>query len=135
MAEDSRVRIAQEFFQQYFGGDVARARELLDEQAVYRVPGAHRPAGEFVGADAVAGHLRQFRALIADPVDVLQWEDWMAGVDYVSGLASIHLQREGMELDFELVVVVRVTDAGKIREILAFYNDEADLDRLFADQA
>jgi ketosteroid isomerase-like protein len=135
MTEDSRLRVTQEFFQQYFAGEVGRARELLDEHVVYRVPGAHRPSGDFVGIDAVTKHLSEFRSLLESPVDVLQWKDWMAGVDYVAGLASIHLQREGMNLDLELVIVVRVSDEGKLREIQAFFNDQADFDLLFADQA
>jgi len=134
MTEDSRIRIAQEFFQRYIGGDAARARELLDEDVVYHVPGSHKPAGEYVGVSSVIDHFRDFRALIESPVDVLQWEDWMAGVDYVAGLASIHVQRAGMELNFRMVMVVRVTEEGKIREIEAFNDHQGDFDRLFADQ-
>ena len=135
MTEDSRIRVAQQFFQRYFSGDVTRARDLLDDQVVFHVPGRHKPAGDFVGIDAVTNHLNEFGALLESPVDVLQWEDWMAGVDYVAGLASIHLQREAMNLDFHLVMVVKVSEAGKIREIQAFFNDQADFDRLFADEA
>ena len=40
-----------------------------------------------------------------------------------------------MNLEFQLVMVVRVSDDGKIREIEAFFNDQADFDRLFADEA
>jgi ketosteroid isomerase-like protein len=133
MAEDSRLQVAQEFFQRYFSGDVPKAREFLDEHVVYRVPGGHRPAGDFVGIDAVAAHLHEFSTLLQSPIDLLQWEDWMAGVDYVAGLASVHLQREGVNLDLELVMVVRVSDEGKIREMQAFFNDQGDFDRFFAD--
>jgi ketosteroid isomerase-like protein len=134
MAEDSRIQVAQEFFQRYFSGDVARASELLDDQVVYRVPGLRKPAGVFVGAEAVVRHIRNFLALLESPVDVLKWEDWMAGADYVAGLASIHLQREGVNIEPRLVWVVTVAK-GKIREIEIFYNDEPAIDRLFADEA
>jgi ketosteroid isomerase-like protein len=134
MTEDSRIRIAQEFFQRYFGGEVTRARDLLDEQVVYHVPGSHKPAGAFVGIDAVTDHLNEFRALLQSPVDLLQWEDWMAGVNYVAGLASVHLQRQAMNLEVQLVMVVKVSEGGKIREIQAFFNDQADFERLFADE-
>jgi uncharacterized protein len=133
MAEDSRIRVAQEFFQRYLGGDVTRASALLDDQVVYHVPGSHRPAGVFTGAEAVVNHIRDLLALIESPIDVLQWQDWMAGVDYVAGLASIHLQRKGVNVGLRIVWVLRVEE-GKIREIEAFYNDEAAIDRLFADE-
>jgi ketosteroid isomerase-like protein len=133
MAEDARVRVAQEFFQRYFSGDVDRARELLGEDVVYRAPGSHRLSGVFTGTEAVVEHLREFLVVQESPIDVLKWEDWMAGVDYVAALVSVHLQREGIYLEFRLVIVVLVSDAGKIREIDLFYDDQAGFERLFAD--
>jgi ketosteroid isomerase-like protein len=132
---DSRVTVAEEFFQKLFGGEVAAARDLLDHQVVDVVPGTHAPSGVFRGAQAVAAHLSTFLRLTGDPIDVLEWEDWMAGVDNVAGLAKIHLQREGQQHDFRVIFLVTVTEDNglqRISRIESFYSDQAAFDRFFS---
>ncbi len=132
---DSRVTVAADFFQKLFGGNVDAACELLDPQVVDVVPGTHAPSGTFRGARAVAAHLSTFLRLTDDPIDVLQWEDWMAGVDNVAGLAKIHLQREGQEHDFRVIFLVSVTERDgqdRISRIESFYSDQAAFDRFFS---
>jgi ketosteroid isomerase-like protein len=132
---DSRVTLAEEFFQKFFGGDVSAACELLDPQVVDVVPGTHEASGVFQGVQAVAGHLSTFLRLTEDPIDVLQWEDWMAGVDNVAGLAKIHLQREGQQHDFRVIFLVTVTEHDGLRRISrleSFYSDQAAFDRFFS---
>jgi ketosteroid isomerase-like protein len=132
---DSRVTVAADFFQKFFGGNVAAACDMLDPQVVDVVPGAHAPSGVFQGAQAVAAHLSTFLRLTEDPIDVLKWEDWLAGVDNVAGLAKIHLQRAGQQHDFRVIFLVSVTgDAGRqrISRIESFYSDQAAFDRFFS---
>jgi ketosteroid isomerase-like protein len=132
---DSRVTVAQEFFQKFFGGDVSAACDLLDPQVVDVVPGTHAPSGVFQGAQAVAAHLSTFLRLTEDPIDVLKWEDWMAGVDNVAALAKIHLQREGQQHDFRVIFLVAVTEREgslRIARIESFYSDQAAFDRFFS---
>jgi ketosteroid isomerase-like protein len=132
---DSRITVAQDFFQKVFGGDVSAACDLLDPQVVDIVPGASAPSGVFRGVQAVAAHLSNLLRLTEDPIDVLKWEDWMAGVDNVAGLANIHLQREGQQHDFRVIFLVSVTDDGgeqRISRIESFYRDQAALDRFFS---
>jgi ketosteroid isomerase-like protein len=132
---DSRVTVAQEFFQKFFGGDVSAACELLDPHVVDVVPGTHALSGVFQGARAVAAHLSTFLRLTEDPIDVLKWEDWMAGVDNVAALAQIHLQREGQQHDFRVIFLVALTehDGGlRISRIESFYSDQAAFDRFFS---
>ena len=132
---DSRVTVVQEFFQKFFGGNVSAACDLLDPHVVDVVPGTHAPSGVFQGAQAVAAHLSTFLRLTEDPVDVLQWEDWMAGVDNVAGLAKIHLQREGQRHDFRVIFLVSVSEGGGrqlISRIESFYSDQAAFDRFFS---
>ncbi|HWF17487.1 MAG TPA: nuclear transport factor 2 family protein [Acidimicrobiales bacterium] len=129
--------VAEDFFQRFFGGDVSAACELLDPQVVDVVPGTHVPSGVFQGAQAVAAHLSTFLRLTEDPVDVLQWEDWMAGVDNVAGLARIHLQRAGQQHEFRVVFLVSVTEhdgRSRISRIESFYSDTAAFDRFFSVQ-
>jgi ketosteroid isomerase-like protein len=132
---DSRVSVAQNFFQKLFGGDISAACELLDPEVVDVVPGSHPPSGVFKGVQAVARHLSAFLQLTEDPIDVLKWEDWMAGVDNVAGLAKIHLQREAQEHDFRVIFLVTVgEDHGRqlISRIESFYSDQEAFNRFFA---
>jgi ketosteroid isomerase-like protein len=133
--QDSRVTVAEDFFQNFFGGNVSAASDLLDPQVVEVVPETHAPSGVFQGVQAVAAHLSTFLRLTEDPIDVLEWEDWMAGVDNVAGLAKIHLQREGQQHDFRVIFLVSVTeDDGRhrISRIESFYSDQAAFDRFFS---
>jgi ketosteroid isomerase-like protein len=132
---DSRVTVAVDFFQKFFGGDVPGACELLAPDVVEVVPGTRPPSGVFRGVQAVAAHLSTFLRLTEDPVDVLKWEDWMAGVDHVVGLATIHLQREGQQHDFRVIFLVSVNEADgrhRISRIESFYSDQAAFDRFFS---
>jgi ketosteroid isomerase-like protein len=135
--QDSRITVAQEFFQRFFGGNVAAACELLDPEVEYVVPGAHPASGVFQGVEAVKEHLSTLLQLTEEPIDVLQWEDWMAGVDNVAGLAKIHLQREGQQHGFRVIFLVSVTEGDRhhrISRIEAFFSDQAALDRFFSVQ-
>lgn len=132
---DTRVTVAQDFFQKLFGGDVSAARDLLDPQVVDVVPGSHPPSGVFEGVEAVTRHLSTFLRLTEDPIDVLKWEDWLAGIDNVAGLAKIHLQREGQVHDFRVIFLVTVAeDDGRhrISRIESFYSDQEAFNRFFA---
>jgi ketosteroid isomerase-like protein len=132
---DSRVTVAADFFRDLFGGNVAAARDLLDPQVVDVVPGAHGPSGVLQGAEAVAAHLSTLLQLTEDPIDVLEWDDWMAGVDNVAGLAKIHLQRAGQQHDFRVIFLVSVTEGSgprRISRIESFFSDQAALERFFS---
>jgi ketosteroid isomerase-like protein len=135
--QDPRVRVAADFFQKIFAGNVSAASDLLDPQVVDVVPGQSAPAGVFNGVKAVAKHLSTFLQLTEDPIDVLKWEDWLAGIDNVAGLAKIHLQREGQQHDFRVIFLVSVTENDglhRISRIESFYSDQAAFDRFFSVQ-
>jgi ketosteroid isomerase-like protein len=134
---DSRITVAEDFFQKLFGGDVSAAYDLLDPEVVDVVPGTHAASGVFQGVQAVATHLSTFLRLTEDPIDLLQWEDWMAGVDNVAGLAKIHMQREGQQHDFRVIFLLSVTDnhgPHRISKIESFFSDQAALDRFLSVQ-
>jgi ketosteroid isomerase-like protein len=135
---DSRVTLAEDFFQKAFGGDVSAACKLLDPQVVEVVPGTRAPSGVFRGVQAVAAHLSTFLRLTEDPIDVLQWEDWLSGIDNVAGLAKIHLQRQGEQHDFRVIFLVTVIEDDarqRISRIESFYSDQAAFDRFFSVQS
>jgi ketosteroid isomerase-like protein len=131
----SRVTVAENFFREAFGGNVSAACDLLDSHVVEVVPGTRSPSGVFQGVQAVAAHISTFLRLTEDPIDVVEWEDWMAGVDDVAGLAKIHLQREGQQHDFQVIFLVSVNEEDgrdRISRIESFYSDQAAFDRFFS---
>jgi ketosteroid isomerase-like protein len=133
--QDPRVTLAEEFFEKLFGGNVAAACDLLDPEVVDVVPGRRPPSGVFHGVQAVAAHLSTFLQLTEDPIDLLQWEDWLAGVDNVAGLAKIHLQRLGQSHDFRVIFLLTVNEHDerhRISRIESFYSDQAAFDRFFS---
>jgi ketosteroid isomerase-like protein len=132
MTSDTRIAAAQEFFQRSFHGDVSSAMELLDEKVTYHVPGVHQLSGNFEGPEAVAQHLARLLQLTNGTVNVLQWEDWMLGVNHVAALNRMSVQHRGAVQSFRSVFVVEVAEGAKIRRIDIFFADQAQADRFFS---
>jgi ketosteroid isomerase-like protein len=132
MTSDMRVEAAQEFFQKSFRGEVSSAIELLDEKVSYHVPGSHQASGLFEGPEAVAEHLGKLLRLTNRTVNVLQWEDWMVGVNHVAALAHMRVQSRGAVYTFRAVYLIAMTDDAKIRRIEIFFDDQAAAERFFS---
>jgi len=132
MPTDTRIATAQEFFQRSFSGDVSSAIEFLDEQVSYYVPGTHQLSGRFEGPEAVAQHLGKLLQLTSGTVDVLQWEDWMLGVNHVAALTHMSVQHRGAIYTFRGVFVITIADDAKIRRIEIFFEDQAAAERFFS---
>jgi ketosteroid isomerase-like protein len=132
MTTDTRIAAAQEFFQRSFSGDVSSAIEFLDEKASYHVPGANQLAGDFEGREAVAQHLSKLLELTSRTVNVLQWEDWMLGVNHVAALTHMSVQHRGALETFRAVYVLTVDEDAKIKRIEVFFEDQAAVDRFFS---
>lgn len=123
--------MAQAFFRQFIRGDVSSAATLLHEKATYWVPGSHQPSGCFAGRDAVAGHLSAVLDLTNRTVNVLQWEDWMAGVTEVAGVVHLGVQRPGRAERFKAVFLLAVDEAGLITQMEMFFSDPDSAGRFF----
>ncbi len=132
MTTDSRIAAAQEFFQRSFQGDVSSAMELLDEKVTYHVPGGHQLSGDFDGPEAVAQHLGKLLQLTNGTVNVLQWEDWMLGVNHVAALTRMTVQHRGAVQTFRAVFVLEIAEGAKIRRIDIFFADQAQAERFFS---
>lgn len=132
MTSDSRIAAAQDFFQKSFRGDISSAAELLEEDVTYDVPGSHQVSGHFEGREQVARHLTELLHLTKGTVNVLQWEDWLAGVSHVAALTRMHVQRQGASHTFRCVYLVAMSEAGKIRHIELFFSDPAAAERFFS---
>jgi len=132
MVNDSRMAAAQQFFEKSFRGEVSSAIELLDEEVSYQIAGLHQAAGHFEGREAVAQHWGALLKLTERTLDVLQWEDWMAGSSHVAALAHMSVQRPGAILDFRTVYLIEMTEDAKIRRIEMFFDDQAAVENFFS---
>lgn len=132
MASDTRIATTQEFFQRSFQGDASAAVELLDENVTYHVPGSHQLAGQFEGREAVAQHLGTLHRVTSGTVDVLQWEDWMLGVNHVAVLGHMSVQHRGAVHPFRAIFLVTIAEDSKIRRIEVFFADQAAAERFFS---
>ena len=88
---DDRLALVQTFFIRYFGGHIDEALLLLEPTVVYHVPGTDQLAGDFVGPNAVAKHLRRFLELTGDAIDVLSWDDWLIGTTDIAGRGALSI--------------------------------------------
>lgn len=132
MTRDTPSAVAQDFFQLCFRGDLSAAVELLDPRVSYRVPGSHRLAGTFEGPEAVARHVEELLQLTHHTVDVLQWEDWMTGVNYLAGLVNVRVERDRAIDTLRVIFLLNLSSDNEIRRIEVFFSDQAKVERLFA---
>jgi ketosteroid isomerase-like protein len=129
---DDRLALVQTFFTRYFGGDVDGALTLVEPTVVYHVPGRDALAGDFVGPNAVAAHLKKFLALTGNAIDVLSWDDWLVGTIDIAGVVRVHLQRPGRVQEFRFVFLVKVSQNAKIDRVECFYSDPEAFQRFFS---
>lgn len=123
--------VAQDFFEKCFRGDISSAVELLDPEVTYRVPGSHQLAGTFEDPRAVASHVGELLQQTQHSVDVLQWEDWMIGVNNLAGLVNLRVQRHGAIDTFTGIFLVTMSKDDKITRIELFFRDQAEVERFF----
>lgn len=135
MKSDSRIAAAQDFFQKSFRGDISSAMELLEEDVSYYVPGSHQLSGHFEGREQTARHLTELLRLTKGTVNVLQWEDWLAGVSHVAALTRIRIQRQGALHTFTCIYLLGMSEAGKVSRIEMFFSDQAAFERFFSPAA
>jgi len=128
---DRSSAVAQDFFEKCFHGDVAAAAELLDPKVSFHVPGSHQLAGTFEGPQAVTEHVEELLQQTHHSVDVLQWEDWMVGVNDLAGLVKLRVQREGSIGIVRAVFLLAMSREGRIKRIELFFSNLAEVERLF----
>jgi len=131
VTSDMPSAVAQDFFQRCFRGHVSSAVELLDPRVTYRVPGSHELAGTFEGPQEVASHVERFLRMTSSPVDVLQWEDWMIGVNNLAGLVKVRAQRQGMVETIRAIFLVTMSAHATISGVELFFDDQARVERFF----
>jgi hypothetical protein len=128
---DDRLALVRTFFQHYFGGRVDEAVALLEPDVQIHLPGRARIAGDFVGPDAVAAHLKTFLQMTEDPINVLGYDDWLVGSVYIGGIVRLELQRPGRSDKFRIVYLVQVSENLKIARVEVFYDNPDVFERFF----
>ena len=132
MTSANQTAVAQDFFQKSYSGDVAGAVKLLDPKVSYHVPGTHKLAGEFEGPDAVAQHVKDLLAFTHDRIDIIQWEDWLVGVDHIAAVLHMRLQRPGARESERMIYLIKMSDDDRIRKIEIFFGDPDAAQRFFS---
>jgi hypothetical protein len=76
--------------------------------------------------------LEQLLRLTNRTLNVLQWEDWLVGVDHLAALVRIGIQRPGAIGTFRALFLLAMSDDEKIRRIEVFYSDQARAENFFS---
>lgn len=132
MDADKQISLVQQFFEECFHGNVAEAAKVLDPDVVYHVPGSHKLAGDFRGPEAAARHVSELRELTGDRVDVVQWEDWLVGINHIAGVVRVRMQKRSQIEQLRAVYLLAMTDDAKIRRIEIFFADQLAAERFLA---
>lgn len=131
---DPRVSLVERFLALSFRGQLDEAVTLLAPDATYHIPGSHYPAGTVTGAHQVASHMQEFLEFTHHTVDVLEWEDWMSGVNSVGGLAHMRFRGTGTVHSLRAVYMARFSaDSSTIGSIEMFFGNFSEAERLFTE--
>jgi ketosteroid isomerase-like protein len=129
MTSDARIATAKEFFEKSFRGEVPM--ELLEEDVIYDVAGVHQLMGHFEGREAVAQHMSKLRQLTHETVNVLQWEDWLVGVNHVCGFARMGFHLDAVDETLSVIFLITMSEDDKIRQIEVFFSNLAAAEHFF----
>lgn len=132
MADDKRIDTLREFLQRFFRGDLPGALSLFHEDVRYRIPGQTFLSGEFRSRDQVSRHLQEFKQFTNGTGDIVKWEDWLVGLEYVAAVTTTHMQHPGSLMTCRSVFVAAFSEDGLIEDFEVFFSDERALERFAA---
>lgn len=132
MAGEEWISIVEDFFQKCFRDEIEQAVALLDPEVTYDVSGSHPRAGHFRGPTEVAKHMSDLLELTHRTLNVLQWEDWLVGVNHLAALVHLRLQRTGAVHTARVIILVGMSREDKIRSVEVFFADPVAANRVFS---
>ena len=109
------VELARRGFAAFAAGDRATIEALVDDEAVWRIPGRSDLAGEHSGRDAILAMLRQTTVRTGGSYRAV-FEAALADDDRVVALYRAQGERPGRSLDIRQLLVIRIAD-GRWAEI------------------
>lgn len=118
--------------QQYFRGDLAGVLALAHEEIDYRVPGRSLLSGHFRGKDEVSRHLQEYQRFTNGTSDVVKWEDWLVGLQFVAAVTVLHLQQPSAHMTSRGVCLAAFSEEGLITHFEVLFTDERAIERFAA---
>jgi hypothetical protein len=125
MGAQEDMTILRRGYEAFNAGDMDTFKEILAEDAVWRIGGTGGLSGEKRGRDAILGYFGELGSRSNGSIKV-NVEDLALGDRYAIGIHTTHAQRDGKSLDQREILVFTISD-GKIREALEFAMDSAEL--------
>jgi len=125
MGAQEDMTILRRGYEAFNAGDMDTFKEILAEDAVWRIGGSGGLSGEKRGRDAILGYFGELGARSNGSIKV-NVEDLALGDRYAIGIHTTHAQRDGKSLDQREILVFTISD-GKIREAFEFAEDSAGL--------
>jgi len=119
----------QDFLEKALRGEVDEATKLLAPDVSFQLLGTHFRATGYKGPQQVAQHLAEVLRITGHTLNVLQWEDWMLGVDNIAALVHIRAQRHSAVLTTRVIYLVGMSEDDKIRRVEVFFSDPAAVDQ------
>ncbi|WP_176063025.1 nuclear transport factor 2 family protein [Anaeromyxobacter diazotrophicus] len=125
MTKHPNLQVIEDFFGAYAAKDVARVREALAPDIVWRIPGHHPLAGEKRGVDEVLAFFDQLAraSFQAKPIVVVADGDYV--IDHHRGWSEV---AGGVDMTWCLVFRF---EGGRIKEVTNFAADQHKADLFF----
>ena len=130
--EHPNAEAARRGFDAFRDGDRATIEALIDEDAVWRIPGRSDLAGEYRGRDAILGMLRE-TAVRTGGTYAATLDDAVANDNRVVAVYRAAGRREGRELDIVQALIIRVVD-GRWVEVDAVPTDQYAFDAFWSNE-
>lgn len=125
MGAQEDMTILRRGYEAFNAGDMDTFKEILAEDAVWRIGGTGGLSGEKRGRDAILGYFGELGSRSNGSIKV-NVEDLALGDRYAIGIHTTHAHRDGKSLDQREILIFTISD-GKIREAFEFAEDSAEL--------
>jgi len=125
MGAQEDMAILRRGYEAFNAGDMDTFKEILAEDAVWRIGGTGGLSGEKRGREAILGYFGELGARSNGSVRV-NVEDLALGDKYAIGIHTTRAQRDGKSLDQREILVFTIS-GGKITECREFAQDSAGL--------
>jgi hypothetical protein len=109
VTEHPNVERARRGFAAFASGDRATIDELIDDHAVWRIPGRSELAGEYRGRDTILAMLRE-TAVRTGGTYRAELHYALADDEHVVAVYRASGERDGREIDIVQALIVRVED-------------------------
>jgi ketosteroid isomerase-like protein len=125
-----RLAVARKFLLAVAEHDVEQAVALLSPDCEYRVPGHHVLAGTFTGATEVTEHLVHLFSDATSTFNLIKWEDWLEGDEFVAAVAEIRMQRQHRIFTEKILFLMSFDRETRIAAVRVFFDNPDQMERM-----